>query len=281
MIIAVLLVVGLCFGSFVNALVWRLHEQAIQKGKKTDEAPQKHLSITKGRSMCPHCRHELAAKDLLPVISWLVLKGRCRYCGKPISPQYPLVELLTASLFAALYIWWPVPFNTAQTVIFVLWLALTTGFMALIVYDFRWMLLPDRILYPLGVLAGIIAVIAAATATNPAMAMLNTILAVIVGGGVFYALFQVSKGKWIGGGDVKLGWLLGLVVATPARAALMIFLAALMGSLASVPLLLTKRLKRSSTIPFGPFLIIAAIAVQLFGHAMLSWYQRTFLSFTL
>lgn len=278
MIIAVLVVVGLCFGSFVNALVWRLHEQS---GKKSGGKDRQRLSITKGRSMCPRCQHELAAKDLLPIISWLSLKGRCRYCGKPISAQYPLVEFLTAVLFVALYIWWPVPFTAAQTVIFVLWLALATGFMALIVYDLRWMLLPDRIVYPLTALAALIAVIAAATAANPAVAALNTILAVAVGGGVFYLLFQVSKGKWIGGGDVKLGWMLGLVAATPARSALLIFVAAFLGSLASVPLLLTRRMKRTSVIPFGPFLIVAAIIVQLFGHAILQWYQRTFLSFTL
>ncbi len=281
MIIAILVVVGLCFGSFVNALVWRVHEQAAQKGKQDTEKDQKDLSIVKGRSMCPACQHELAAKDLIPVLSWLALRGRCRYCGKPVSSQYPLVELLTAGLFAALYIWWPVPFTTAQTVIFVLWLALATGFMALIVYDVRWMLLPDRIMRPLMALAAAIAVIAAVTADKPAIAALNTLLAVAIGGGVFYVLFQVSKGKWIGGGDVKLGWMLGLVAATPARSVLFIFIAALLGSLASLPLLFTKRMKRTSLIPFGPFLIIATIIVQLFGHTILSWYQATFLSFTL
>ena len=278
MIIAILVVVGLCFGSFVNALVWRVHEQAGRKGKQTDRA---RLSIARGRSMCPDCGHGLAGKDLVPVLSWLALRGKCRYCGKPVSFQYPLVELLTAGLFAALYIWWPVPFTTAQTVVFVLWLALATGFMALIVYDLRWMLLPDRIMHPMAVLAGVVAVISIATAPNPAMALLNTVLAVAVGGGIFYVLFQVSKGKWIGGGDVKLGWMLGLLVATPARSVLLIFLAALLGSLVSVPLLLARRMKRASVVPFGPFLIAAAIIVHLFGHTMLSWYQKTFLSFTL
>ncbi len=111
-------------------------------------------------------------------------------------------------------------------------------------------------------------------------ALLETVLAVAVGGGIFYVLFQVSSGKWIGGGDVKLGWLLGLTVATPARSMLFIFIAALLGSLASLPLLATKRLQRNSTIPFGPFLIIGAIIVQLFGHTILLWYQRTFLPST-
>jgi leader peptidase (prepilin peptidase)/N-methyltransferase len=277
MIILALLVLGLCLGSFVNALVWRVHEQAAAEKAKKDN---RDLSVVKGRSMCPGCGHELAPKDLLPVVSWLALKGKCRYCGKPISFQYPLVELLTALLFVALYAWWPVPFTDVQKLIFVLWLPLATGLMALIIYDFRWMLLPDRILYPLSVLAGLIAVITAAAADKPAIAVLNTVLAVLVGGGIFYVLFQLSKGKWIGGGDVKLGWMLGLVAATPGRSMLMIFGAALLGSLASLPLLLAKRMKRTSLIPFGPFLIIAAILVQLFGHAVLAWYQRIFFPFT-
>lgn len=280
MIIAILVVVGLCFGSFVNALVWRVHEQAAAARKKGGK-DVRDLSIAKGRSMCTKCGHTLAAKDLIPVLSWLALRGKCRYCGKPVSVQYPLVELLTAALFVALYIWWPVPFTDVQKLLFVLWLALATGFMALIVYDFRWMILPDRILYPLSGLAGLIAIITAVAADKPAIAILNTVLAVAVGGGIFYVLFQLSKGKWIGGGDVKLGWMLGLVAGTPARSGLVIFAAALLGSLASVPLLLAKRMQRTSLIPFGPFLIIAAILVQLFGHAVLAWYQRTFLPFTL
>jgi prepilin signal peptidase PulO-like enzyme (type II secretory pathway) len=281
MIIVILVVLGLALGSFANALVWRVHEQEAEKGKKkSDKKYLKRLSVASGRSMCPACRHELAGKDLIPLFSWLSLRGKCRYCGKPIAVQYPLVELATALLFVASYIWWPVAFDTAQTVIFVLWLALLTGLLALLVYDLRWSLLPNRFIYPLGFIAAAGAVISMATAQKPLTALLNVILAVVVGGGIFYVLFQVSAGKWIGGGDVKLGWLLGLVVATPARSLLFIFLAALLGSAVSLPLLATHRLKRTSTIPFGPFLIVGVIIVQLFGHAILAWYQRTFFPFT-
>lgn len=276
MIIAALLIVGLCMGSFVNALVWRLHEQAkTAKSKSADKAYIKRLSVSKGRSMCPHCKHELATKDLLPLVSWLSLRGRCRYCHKSIGIQYPIVELSTALLFVVSYIWWPSNFDNGQTVLLALWLAILVGLMALLVYDLRWYILPDRIVYPLGFLAAAYAVITIAVAHQPAMAALNEFLAVAVGGGLFYILFQVSDGKWIGGGDVKLGWVLGLVLATPGRAILMIFLASLLGSLASLPLLASKKLKKDSAIPFGPFLIVAAIIVQLFGHAILLWYQRS------
>src|SRR3989344_6490262 len=125
MIVAILIVLGLAFGSFVNALVWRLHEQEERakskeqrrkKGKAKNTAKlsshtsvlsSKDLSILKGRSMCPSCKHGLAAKDLVPVLSWLTLRGKCRYCHKPISIQYPLVELITATLFVISYLLWP------------------------------------------------------------------------------------------------------------------------------------------------------------------------------
>lgn len=227
--------------------------------------------------MCPHCKHELAGKDLMPIVSWLSLNGKCRYCKRAISAQYPLVEAATATLYVASYVWWPVTLEGAQTAIFVLWLVLLVGFMALVVYDLRWLLLPNRIVYPLSLIAGVQAVIAIVAANRPAIALLNTVLAVLVGGGIFYVLFQVSSGKWIGGGDVRLGWLLGLIVATPARSLLCIFIAALGGSLISVPLLLSGRLKRTSTIPFGPFLIGGAAVVVLFGASLLQWYQQTFI----
>ncbi len=263
MIIAILAVVGLCLGSFVNALVWRMHEG---------------LSVAHGRSMCTHCKHQLSAKDLVPLLSWLALRGKCRYCGQPISVQYPLVELTTAALFIASYVWWPQPFTDAQTAIFVLWLALLVGLVALAVYDLRWFLLPNRLVYPLAAIASVQAIISVANASQPMTALLNVVLAVIVGGGIFYVLFQVSKGKWIGGGDVKLGWLLGLIVATPAKAVLFIFFGSVLGTLASLPLLAKGRLQRTSLIPFGPFLIAGAILTVLFGSDLLHWYQRTFLS---
>ncbi len=279
MIIVALIVIGLALGSFVNALVWRMHEQEREDSKKkSDRDYLKALSISKGRSMCPHCKHDLAIKDLIPVLSWSLLRGKCRYCYKPIGSQYPLVELATAAVFVISYIWWPVSLHGSHVAVFGLWLVLLTGLMALLVYDLRWKLLPNRIIYPLGVVAALLAALEIFTATRPFTAAVNTLFAVLVGGGIFYGLFQVSKGKWIGGGDVKLGWLLGLVVGTPARSVLFIFLAALLGTLVSLPLLGTHRLKRTSTIPFGPFLIIATIIVQLFGHIILHWYQRTFLN---
>lgn len=295
MIILVLTVVGVCLGSFVNALVWRLHQQAQRAEKPSKRHVEQRetsrmrqilrfaqdddeLSIVNGRSMCPDCRHELAAKDLVPVLSWLSLKGKCRYCHKPISWQYPLVELATGLLFITSYLCWPTTLQGTSLqnwLMFGIWLGLLVAFMALTVYDLHWMLLPNRIIYPAGVLAIALAMINILTADKPATALFNTVLAVMVGGGIFYVLFQVSSGKWIGGGDVKLGWLLGLIVGTPARALLMIFTAALAGSLVSLVFMATGRLKRGAQIPFGPFLILGTIIVVLFGTNILTWYQHS------
>jgi prepilin signal peptidase PulO-like enzyme (type II secretory pathway) len=188
-----------------------------------------------------------------------------------------LVELLTASLFVVSYIWWPFDLHGFQVGVFVWWLLLLVGLMALTVYDLRWYLLPIRILYPSGVAGFVMTFIAVINADSPARAILNAVLAVAIGGGIFYVLFQVSKGKWIGGGDVKLGWLLGLVAGTPGRAVLFIFIGSVLGSLVSVPLLANGRMKRSSVIPFGPFLIAGLVITVLFGADILNWYQRMFI----
>jgi prepilin signal peptidase PulO-like enzyme (type II secretory pathway) len=216
--------------------------------------------------------------DLVPVVSWLALGGKCRYCKKPISPQYPLVELGTAAAFVASYIWWPAAFSDPQKAVFGLWLVILAGLIALAVYDLRWFTLPNRLIYPLAAVAVLQAAIAIHSDNQPAAAFLSVILAALIGGGLFYLLFQVSRGKWIGGGDVKLGALLGIVVATPGKAILFIFFGSLLGSLVSLPMLTSGRLKRTSVIPFGPFLIAGAFLTVLFGADILHWYQRVFLS---
>lgn len=270
--VIIFLVLGLFFGSFINALVWRIHEQA--KKKK----PTKELSILHGRSMCPHCKHTLAPKDLIPVLSWLVRGGKCRYCGKPIHWQYPLVELATAALFAVSYIAWPEAGEIAwlTALQFGGWLAILTGFIALVVYDIRWMLLPNRIVYPLMGIASLL-VIVTATSTGDWGLFIETALSVGIAGGIFFLLFQVSKGTWIGGGDVKLGLLIGLVLQDPFKAFLMLLLASVLGTLLILPGLASKKITVKSKIPFGPFLIIATIFVMLWGEHFITWYKQVIL----
>jgi prepilin signal peptidase PulO-like enzyme (type II secretory pathway) len=270
MITFILAILGLALGSFINALVWRLHKQETTKKNKD----KNKYSIKNGRSMCTRCGHKLAVKDLVPLISWLELRGKCRYCGQPISRQYPLVEAATAGLFVFSYVFWPEQLDNFQQVLgFSIWLALLAGLIALVVYDVRWMLLPNKIVFPLMYLAGLGAALEAVFDASLAP-VLSAVLGAAVGGGLFYLLFQLSRGKWIGGGDVKLGLLLGIILGSGSLAFLMIFLASLLGTLVSAPLLLSGRVKRTTRLPFGPFLIVSAAVAKLFGHDILNWYAN-------
>lgn len=276
MIVVILILLGLCFGSFVNALAWRLHQQGLPKKKRP--LPDKELSVARGRSMCPHCHHTLAWYDLLPVFSWLSLKGKCRYCKTPISWQYPVVELVTASLFVISYTFWHTDLSTLSAVVsFCLWLAALVAFMALVIYDIRWMLLPNKIVFPLVVIGALSVLIRTVVSDDPFGTALMAVGSMAVAGGIFYALFQISNGAWIGGGDVKLGFAIGLLLGTPFLAFLMLFLASLLGLVVATPSVLVKRSKLSAKIPFGPFLIASTIIVMLLGQQIIDWYTTTFL----
>ena len=277
MIIVMLVLLGLCFGSFVNALVWRIHEQSKPKSKRA--AGDKALSIAHGRSMCPNCHHTLMWYDLLPLVSWISLAGKCRYCHKAISWQYPAVELITAFTFVLSYVYWPIGLNVpSAAVLFGLWLVFLVAFIALAVYDLRWMILPNRIVFPLQALAVIYLLIRlAAIEGNIWTAAVAPLLSVLCSAGLFYLLFQISDGRWIGGGDVKLAVVIGLILGDPALALLMLFIASSMGSLVGIPLLLRGKAKKDTKLPFGPFLIASTIVTQLFGAVLIAWYKNHFL----
>jgi prepilin signal peptidase PulO-like enzyme (type II secretory pathway) len=293
MIIVVFGLLGVIFGSFANACVWRLHELSvipatetnsgqapagIQKNKKQKTKNQKQLtaddlSILKGRSMCPNCHHELAAKDLVPLGSWLSLRGKCRYCHAPISAQYPLVELATGLLFAVSYAAWPLALHGVGQFTFVAWLLFIVFFVILAVYDLRWFLLPDKLVWPLvGLALAQVGVVAVWVHTFSALWQPLAAAAIIFS--LFWVLFQVSDGNWIGGGDVKLVLALGLLAGTPLRAFLVIFLASLLGTLVSIPLLARGKAGLKLHIPFGPYLLAATILVVLYGTHITNWYQN-------
>lgn len=227
--------------------------------------------------MCPSCKHELAAKDLVPVFSWLYLQGKCRYCKASISAQYPIVEIVTAALFALSYWAWPYSLGQAwQTLFFITWLALVVGLVALAVYDIKWMLLPNKIVYKLYIIAG--ASYAMQIVLGRSLAsIVGVSFGVLVGGGIFWVLYQVSKGNWIGGGDVKLGALLGFVLGSGQLAFLNLFFASLLGILWILPGFATKKISKNSRVPFGPFLIAAAYITMLWGQDLIDWYTNTFL----
>jgi leader peptidase (prepilin peptidase)/N-methyltransferase len=273
MVIFGIALLGVIFGSFVNALVWRLHEQAELVGKKgkTVERRREELSIVKGRSMCPHCGHTLAAKDLIPVISWLWLRGKCRYCGTKILDS-PLVEIASGVLFAISYVAWPNGLHGLGLFELITWLIFIVCFLALGVYDLRWFLLPNRIVFPITGLAIIRTVVISAWSHNLNQLWMPVAGAAVIAG-LFWCLYQVSSGRWIGGGDVKLAVTLGLLAGTPLRALMVIFFASLVGTIASIPQLLQGREGLTRRIPFGPALLAATIIIVLWGSPISEWYQ--------
>lgn len=257
--IIVLALLGLLFGSFVTALTWRLHE-----GK----------DFVVDRSECEHCHHKLAAADLVPLFSWLALKGKCRYCHKSIGWHNPLIEISLASAFVLSYIFWPEPLTTVWTGIsFGIWLFYIVLLAALFVYDLRWMLLPNKLVFPLIGLGIIDAVIRVGSHTQWSFYEIAQHIVLGAGalGGIYGLLYIISKGKWVGFGDVKLGFFMGAVLGWPL-ALLTLFLANIIGCLWVGPGLLTHKLTPKSQVPFGPFLIVSFFIAGLVGQHIIQWY---------
>lgn len=280
MITVFLVLAGLGLGSFINALVWRVHQQTkiagSKKGKRKGSKGTSQYSVLRGRSMCVHCEHRLSTSDLIPLLSWLWLKGRCRYCKKPISWQYPAVELASALVFVGSYIFWPSDLQwNGEWLLFITWLLSSVGLIALVVYDLRWMLLPSRILYPTLLVASLgQGAYILLYEPRKLHALLLWAGSVLISSGIFWLMFQVSRGRWIGFGDVRLGLIIGTLLADPGRSAAMIFIASLLGTLAALPGLMSGKKTLSSKLPYGPFLIASTAIVVIFGDLILDWYKN-------
>jgi prepilin signal peptidase PulO-like enzyme (type II secretory pathway) len=281
MVVLFLFVVGLVLGSFVNAYVWRVYQQylaskdAKKQSKKSKTPPKSEskkatkplaaevdLSIVKGRSVCPSCHHQLEPKDLVPVFSWLSLKGKCRYCSKPIGWQYPVVEIVTAALVVISYLAWPYSFDAPGLALLVGWVLVLVGLVALAVYDLKWMILPDVMLRPLYSIWVVTLAIVSIYSYSPDL-LLSAAVGLLVVGGFFYLMYSFSDGKWIGGGDVKIGFLLGAIVGGAINGFALIFIASVLGLIVILPFLVLGKATLAQKIPFGPFLIAATVILFL------------------
>ena len=265
--IFIIFIFGLSIGSFINCLVWRLHE------KKT----------ILGRSICPKCKYQLSWYDNIPVFSFLFLRGKCRKCGKSISWQYPAVELITAILFVLVFLINFYPQGTSQFSIFnfqtifnfqfsILILKswfLITVMIIIFIYDLKYYLILDIITLPACIIIFILNLFLGFN-------LVNLLISGIIGGSFFLLQFLVSKGKWIGGGDIRLGLLIGLSLAWP-MSIFAIFLAYIIGSVISIPLLISKKKKLKSEIPLGIFLSTATIITLFWGEQILNWYLNLFI----
>jgi leader peptidase (prepilin peptidase)/N-methyltransferase len=285
--ILLLTILGLSMGSFAGATVWRLRARQLVEdkadGEEVDAAEYKKLhaltkaSFTTDRSRCLHCGHELRWYDLIPLASWISTGGKCRYCHVPIGWFEPVIELGTAVFFVASFLLWPEIVTTLDGVAFALWLVAGVLLAILVAYDMKWSLLPNEAVFPLIGVGAVVAIVRLFESANVGVALLDLAAAISILSGLYLLLWYVSKGKWIGFGDIKLGLALALLLGDWQLAFLALFLANLVGCLVVAPGLLTGKLNRGAHIPFGPLLIIGFVIAALAGQYILQLYFTIFL----
>ena len=240
---------GLAIGSFLNCVIYRLESSR---------------SFLKGRSFCPRCKHVLAWYDLVPLISYLMLAGRCRYCKKTISTQYPLVELATAFLFVATF-----NFDHITRTIY-LFIALSL-FVIIFVFDLKHYIIPDKIVLPAIAISLVYNIFLLVTGDITSRIFLNFIYAGFFPALFFFLLFFLSKGKWMGFGDVKLAFFMGLFLGVP-KILVALFLAFMFGGIIGLGFVTFGNKTIKSEVPFGPFLISGTILALFFGTRLVNWY---------
>jgi prepilin signal peptidase PulO-like enzyme (type II secretory pathway) len=243
-------VIGAAIGSFIDAAVWRLHT-----GR----------SLVRSRSECESCHHRLGPAELVPVVSWIVLRGRCRHCGVTLEPWSPLVEATVAATFVLSAYLWPSGLDGTRAVAsFVVWL-LCVGLLGILAgYDLRWMSLPNVGLIVLAPLALAQAALHASLEGRftPAAFTGYVLAGAAVLGGGYLAVHLVSGGRWVGMGDVKLaalagvltGWVGGLLTLAVANG---------IGAVVYLGLMATGRLPRGARLAFGPFLALGVVVAVL------------------
>jgi len=239
----IVFIFGTMVGSFLSVLIHRIHEG--------------EPGILLGRSKCPKCKYALRPLDLIPIISYIMTRGQCRNCKKSISLTYPALELITGFTFLTLYLFIPSIFEMQNalydstylhTVIYY-YLAFA-GLIFTFFFDMKYMEISDRILL------------------EREDMLLGLVIPVIFFG------FQIliSKGKWIGGGDLRIGALMGVLLGWKA-VLLALFTGYLLGAVTGIGLLMSKKFTRKSMIPFGPFLVIGTYIAFFYGERIIQWYS--------
>ena len=243
-IVAGAVLVGLCFGSFLNVCILRL---------------PRDQSLLRPRSTCPHCKQLIAWRDNIPLFSWLWLRGKCRWCHAPISNQYPLIEALVGVLFGAAVLAYGISLDAAKAAVF------GTLLLGIAITDARHYIIPDEFTWG-GLVLGLLLALG-----NGVPGFLEALLGAAVG---FALLWLVAMaGAWVfkeeamGGGDIKMMAMVGSFVGWRG-VLLTVFAGAALGSLIFVPL----SLKKKRLVPFGVFLAVGAAVTFVFGDAILAWY---------
>jgi leader peptidase (prepilin peptidase) / N-methyltransferase len=239
-------VVGLCVGSFLNVCIVRLPND---------------VSLLRPPSSCPHCKRPIAWRDNIPIVSWLLLKGRCRHCGQAIAAQYPIIEAIVGLIWVGAALRYGITTQALAGALF------GTILLGIAVTDARHYLIPDEYTWG-GLVLGL-----GLSVAGGASGFFQAVVGAAVG---FVLLFAVARaGQWafkeeaMGGGDIKMMAMVGSFLGWKG-VLLTVFLGALLGSLIFVPL----SLKKKRLVPFGVFLALGAAVTFVFGDAIVAWYQH-------
>jgi len=242
------LLFGAMIGSFLNVCIWRL--------------PKGESIVTPG-SHCPQCGKPIRWYDNLPLLSFLLLRGKCRHCHGTISVQYPLVEGITAFLSLLLFI------RFGPSWAYVVYFAFTAALLVITVIDLHHQIIPDVISLP-GIAAGLLA-----SWFLPEATVANALLGVLLGGGSLFLVATVYewlfKREGMGGGDVKLLAMIGAFLGWKA-VILTILFSSLIGSIVGIAVMLWKGRDFKYAIPFGPFLSLGAVIALFYGERLIFWY---------
>ncbi|MBU1015186.1 prepilin peptidase [Patescibacteria group bacterium] len=275
---------GLIIGSFLNVVLYRLAasqglESSLSSLPKSGTRLKTHdrrfidTSPFRGRSACPLCGHRLSWKDLVPLVSFFWLKGKCCYCNGPISWQYPLVEFATGLFFvAALFILPCLPCSEQGFARLVYVWAVGAFLIAIFVYDLKHYLIPDKLLYSAIGLAFLWRIFEQfGFGFWVSMSLIQAVLAGLGACAFFFAIHFFSRGRAMGFGDVKLAFFMGLFLGWPSIL-VALFFAFLLGAVVGVFLMVAGRKGWKSEVPFGPFLILGTATAFFWGQEIFYWY---------
>ena len=257
----VIFIFGLLIGSFLNAVIYRLHSGE---------------GIVKTRSHCVKCGHVLTWRELVPIFSFIIQKGRCRACSARISLQYPFVELATAILFVLVLFSHGGSPAGGQFFSLVYLLIISSLLIVIFVYDLKHYIIPDKIVYPAIMVSGIWYLVSSIFLDSYTKYSIVDIIYSPVGAFAFFAaIFFVSKGKWLGFGDVKLVFFMGLLLGWPGIL-VALFAAFMLGGIMGLGLIATGKKNMKSQVPFGPVLVVGTFAALFWGEEIVRWYLGLF-----
>jgi len=261
-------VFGAAIGSFLSVTIHRLKKD--QKG------------ILLGRSMCPYCKKNLKWTHLIPVFSFLFLRGKCAYCGKKIGYHYLFIEILTATLFVLAFLNWNFLETAASTIdpsilsysinyktleVFTFYILEITLMMGMFFYDLRFKEIPDKFSLP-AIVLGVIGTLTFTPSNITSIGIALLIIAIFFGGQIV-----LSKGRWLGGGDLRVGALMAILLGVKLML-LALILSYVIGAFISIFLLISGKATRKTAIPFGPFLITGTLISVFVGTDILTAYFK-------